>query len=363
MKDALPSPNRRRWLGLLASLPFLGGGRSATDNPALVLPSAVAESPFADGVTVLVAGPNGGDLRRWADRLLPALAQSVATETIFQSPAVGAADGVTGANQFETRAVPDGHTLLLAPGEAALAWLIGDPRAKFDVGHWVPIMAGLIPAVVVGKAGGLTPGRPIHIAAGRTGWVDLPAVLAAELLGAQPVPMTDILEENALQAAFGRGAVDAFLLRGHDVPAQVNAFAQLGARPWFTLGFIDEAGRPARDPRFPDLPTFTELHETVRGICPSGPLFEAWTAAAAASQLEFGLVLPQLTPASMVALWRRAGTGTASAPDVQALAWSLALRPLGGTAATAAMGALSASQPALLALRGWLAGRFNWRPA
>ena len=187
--------------------------------------------------------------------------------------------------------------------------------------------------------------------------------LGAELLGAQPVPVTEVQEDNALQAAFARGAVDALLLFGHDVPAQMNTFAQIGARPLFTLGVIDEAGRPVRDPCFPDVPTFVEFHEMIRGIRPSGPLFDAWTAAAAASQLEFGLVLPQLTPASMVALWRRAGAGAASATDVQALAWSLDLRPLGGTAATAVMGALCASQPALLALRGWLSGRSNWRPA
>jgi hypothetical protein len=39
------------------------------------------------------------------------------------------------------------------------------------------------------------------------------------------------------------------------------------------------------------------------------------------------------------------------------------VRPLGGPAATANTAALAASAPALQALRGWLAGRFDWRPA
>ena len=43
-------------------------------------------------------------------------------------------------------------TVLLAPGEAALAWMVGDPRAQFDVGHWVPVMAGTASAIVVGTA-------------------------------------------------------------------------------------------------------------------------------------------------------------------------------------------------------------------
>ena len=47
---------------------------------------------------------------------------------------IGSADGVTGANQFEARGAPDGQTVLLVPGQAAVAWMVGDPRAQFDVG-------------------------------------------------------------------------------------------------------------------------------------------------------------------------------------------------------------------------------------
>jgi hypothetical protein len=73
-------------------------------------------------------------------------------------------------------------------------------------------------------------------------------------------------------------------------------------------------------------------------------------------------VLPQLTPASMVALWRRAGTDAAAALDVQSAARSLDVHPLGGPAATANTAPAAANEPALLALRQWLASRFHWRP-
>ena len=63
-----------------------------------------------------------------------------------------------------------------------------------------------------------------------------------------------------------------------------------------------------RDPAFPDVPHLAELYATRSGRPPAGPLYDAWRASAAAAQLEFGLVLPQLTPAAMVSLWRNAGT-------------------------------------------------------
>jgi hypothetical protein len=139
--------------------------------------------------------------------------------------------------------------------------------------------------------------------------------------------------------------------------------AAVGAQPLFSLGVLDEYGHPIRGTDFSEVPLLTELYQSMRGSALTGPLFVAWTAAALASQLEFGLMLPALTPAPMVALWRRAGQDASAALDIQALAADLAVRPLSGPAATACGDLLSPPAPALLALRAWLAERFNWRPA
>jgi hypothetical protein len=79
--------------------------------------------------------------------------------------------------------------------------------------------------------------------------------------------------------------------------------------------------------------------------------------------LEFALVLPQLTTAAMVSLWRRAGTEATSATSVQTVAAALGVRPLAGPSATAITMAAAADGSALLDLRRWLATRFNWHPA
>jgi hypothetical protein len=364
MTDTLPSPGRRRLLGLLASLPALGWAGRSRAAPSFGISPALADTPFPDGATILVAGPDDGAMDRWAHLLQPALAQSLPPGVAMRQIASGGPDGVTGANQFDTRVAPDGRTVLLAPGETVLAWLVGDPRAKFDVGNWVTVMACVTPAIVVGRPAVFAAGGTVRIAADHPAGHDLPAVLGIELLGgrAQLVPGVGE-QEDALQGAFARNMVDAVLLRGHKVPAQALALVDAGAAPIFALGARDDAGSLIRAAEFPAVPTLPEFYAQRRGARPSGPIFDAWCAAAVASQLEFGLVLPQLTPAAMVALWRRAGTDAAGALDVQSPAMSLDVHPLGGPAATANTAPVAVNEAALLALRTWLVTRFNWRPA
>jgi hypothetical protein len=360
----LPSVGRRRLLATLTILPaaMRAGGSFGAPMP-VTTPSTAVVAPFTESPKLLIAGPNNGTLDRWADALLPALEQSLPLDTSIRRVEVGSADGVTGANQFEARGAPDGLTVMLAPGQAALAWMVGDPRAQYDVGHWVPVMAGTSSGIVVGRPTVLAPGGRARVAAAGPASLDLPALLGIQLLGGKMEPVFGLAEPEAAHAAFSQGAVDAVLLRGHRVPDQFMAYAAARAQPLFTLGVIDASGRCVRDPTFPEVPHFVELCEQRSGRKPAGPLYEAWCALAAAAQLEFGLVLPQLTPASMVALWRRAGTAAAASLAVQATAATVAVRPLGEPLATTCMMAVAAGAPALRELRRWLASRFEWRPA
>jgi hypothetical protein len=362
MPHRLPSPDRRRLLGLLASLPVLGraGGAIAALSPAGAKPPL---SPPLDGATILVPGPDGGPVDRWARLVQPALAQALAPGTAFRQVTLGGADGVTAANQFEARGTQDGLTLLLTPGDAPLAWLTGDPRAKFDVSRWAMVVAGISPAVLVGRPDALSSGRPVRLAAAGPAGPDLPAALGIELLGARAELVSGLAEEDAVQVGFTQNAVDAVLLRGHKVPEQVKALAAIGGAPLFALGVPDEFGHPIRSAAFPGVPTLPELYAKRRGMHATGPLFSAWRAASIAVQLEFALVVPVLTPAPTVALWRRAGVDAMATLDIQTIAASMCVQPVSGPVATACGDVWSPRTPALLALRQWLAERFNWRAA
>ncbi len=365
MTDTRAPVDRRRMLALLTSLPLLGraGAASAAPSRLHLIPSAAAQPApaFPDGATILVAGPDGGRTDAWTRVIVPALSPALPPETLIRKTATGGPDGVTGANQFDARGMPDGQTVLLVPGLAAMAWLVGDPRAQFDAGHWVPVLAGATSGVVVARAGpsAFGPGTRPRLAASSPTGPELPALLGIELLGAQVVPVFDIETPDQARDALRQGAVDAVFVGGHKVPERVAGLAAVGGQPLFSLGARDAAGALVRDPLFPDLPNLAEMRVGLSGTPLSGPLFDAWGAAAAATQLDFGLVLPQLTPASMVALWRRAGAQAAAAPAMQAAAAALSVRPLDGPAATAS---IAADGVALLELRRWLATRFNWHP-
>jgi len=363
MTHGRPAIDRRRTLALLTSLPLLGrAGGAMAASPRLIPPASAQPAPaFPEGVTILVAGPDGGRTDAWTRVIVPALSQALPPETLIRRIATGGPDGVTGANQFDARSAPDGQTVLLVPGLAAIAWLVGDPRAQFDAGHWVPVLAGATSGVVVARAGpsAFGPGARPRLAVSTLTGAELPALLGIDLLGAQVVPVFDLVEPVQARNALQQGAVDAVYVSGHKVPERVAALAPAGGQPVFSLGGRDAAGALVRDPLFPDLPNLAEMRAGLVGQRLSGPLYDAWCATATANQLDFGLMLPQLTPAAKVALWRRAGAQAAVAPDMQAAAAALSVRPLGSPAATAS---IACHATALLELRRWLATRFNWHP-
>jgi hypothetical protein len=359
-----PPLGRRHLLAMLTTLPALAqAGTAVAAPPPIALAVAGTGAPFVEKPRLLVAGPEDGALNHWADALLPALEQSLPPDTAIQRIEIGSADGVTGANQFEVRSVPDGTTVLLAPGEAALAWMVGDPRAKFDVGHWVPVMAGATSAILVARPGLVAKNSRARLAAASPIGAELPAMLGLDLLGVPMQPVFGLEDATASRTAFVNGEVDAVFLHGQHVLDQFSALVAAGAQPWFTLGTLDETGRLVRDPAFPDVPTFAALYETRSGRKPKGALYDAYRAAAAAAQLEFGLVLQQLTPAGMVALWRRAGADAVASLGVQVTGSAANVRLLAGPEATTNTAATAASVATLTELRRWLAGRFNWRPA
>ncbi|MEJ1978178.1 MAG: hypothetical protein WDN49_20745 [Acetobacteraceae bacterium] len=324
--------------------------------------AAAASVPFPEGATLLVAGPSGGPVDTWAEWLAPVIGHALPPGTAIRKAIVGGTDGVTGANEFEARTVPDGSTALLLPGSAAMAWLVGDPRARFDAAHWVPALAGVTPGVIASRvsAAQMLSGTTLRIAASGPASTELPALLALDLLGVHWRPVFG-LRETAAREALAQGTVDAVCLHGRRVAEMAQACAAIAAPPAFTFGVVDEDGRRQRDPAFADVPDASELLSQ-RAL--NGPLRNAWRATAAAAQLDIALVLPQLTPASMVALWRWACAQATESSALQAQASSVGVRPLSTPGpATTNTAAVAADAAALLELRHWLATRLDYRPA
>jgi hypothetical protein len=120
--------------------------------------------------------------------MAPALGRALQQGAALPRQNVGGPDGVTGANQFDAHANPDGSTALLVPGQAALSWLCGDTRVKFDAGRWVPVWAGSTSAALATRVK-LVPGQTVRVAVGNLIGPELAGLLALDLLGIDAVPV------------------------------------------------------------------------------------------------------------------------------------------------------------------------------
>jgi hypothetical protein len=316
---------------------------------------------FPNRITLLVAGPEDGRLLQWAEIICASLPQSLPASPDIERRVAGGADGVTGANQFETRVSPDGGTAMLVPGDAALAWLAGDPRARYDAARWLPVMSAVSPGVLCCRIPlhALSRGARVRVAAASPVSAELPAMLALDLLELDLEPVFGISGQAMSQNAVASHAVDAVFLHGKYVPQRTAALAAAGMPPLFCLGIPDDAGGIGRDPLVPTIPSLPELALRLRGATSGGPLYAAWHAASAAAQLEYALVLPELTPPALVATWRQAGTRVAVA---QAQSSASGVRTLAMPAASIRASAMTANVAALLMLRQWLSTRLRWQP-
>lgn len=319
--------------------------------------------PMLRNPALLVAGPADAAPGLWARLLAPPLANALQAGSAVTVSATGGRDGVTGANAFEALTTPDGSTAMLVPGAAAIAWLAGDPRVHFDAGRWVPALASLASGVLVGRAeaGRDLSGRTLRTAASTATGPELPALLGLSMLGANPAPVFGLSEPDDAATALREGRVDSVFLTGHDVPARLRGLTEIGFTPIFSLGGSD--GDPTvRDPAVPAVATFAERVQAQTGRAPTGPLFAAWRATAAAARLDVALVLPQLAPAALVALWRSACQTALGNLGLVSAARTAQVIPVPAPECVQALARIKADDTTQLALRRWIASQTDWRP-
>lgn len=308
-------------------------------------PPAFSSPAFPPMATLLVSGPPGGWLDRWADLVAPSLARALPGRSRLARRTLGGVDGVTGANNFDALVPPDGATALMVPGAAPLLWMAGDLRAQFNPSRWVPAWAALGPAVLLSRAP-LAPGQPLRVPALGAAGPALPMLLALDLMGV-PVRLLPPAEARAPE-------IDAVFLSGPGVLAGIEALQPAGLRPVLALGTPDAAGVWGRDPAFPDLPT--AVHQAGVRASSKG-LLKALRATAAAVQMDAALVLPELCPAGLAATWRQASTAVSADPDMLTAAAAQGIRPGNAAMASAVLAAIVEGGPAIPALREWIAAR------
>lgn len=325
---------------------------------------AAAAAPYR----ILVGGPAGGRLERWGRASALALEAGLTNDGAIGVTPAGGLDGVTAANRFQALVIPDGRTGALLPAEAVMAFLVGDPRVHYQPGGWVPVLAGVAAPVLVLRGGvaRLDKSRPVRFAASSSASPDLAGVLALARLGVPVTPVLGLRDVSMVSRAFAAGEIDAALVTGEDIPADIGALAAYGATPVCRIA----AGRSGIGSEFAltlrralgGLPDVEELAAR-RGAPPLPDHLEAvYRAVAAVSRVDFMLVLPHLTSPEMIARWRSAGLAAIRMPGMQAAALASVVDLLASTEAAGALAPIFLSSEDLLSFRTYLARRFGWRP-
>ena len=232
--------------------------------------------------------------------------------------------GLTGVNYYASKAPKDGTMILALSTSSQSNYMLGDPRAKFDMADFVPII--LSPRGITlytrenlgiqnektmkAKIEKMRSYSPEQMSFGgktpTSGGLALRTALS--LLG---------VEVNSVWGLGGNGPMALGFERGEFTLSYDNTLSFLNnrahmiksgmANALFTFGVVNEEGKIERDPALPDVPTVDEFYKAVYGKEPSGPAYEAYRSLMAVSvPLSKSWNLMEGTPKDVVEAWRTA---------------------------------------------------------
>ena len=307
---------RRAALGAAAALPLAAGAQ------------AQAPVTFA-GQTIewIIPFAEAGGSDVWARFVAPYLARHLPGRPSVVIRNIPGGGSITGANEFAARSRPDGLSFFGASASTQLPFLLGDRRVRFDYAQWVPVLVSPTGGVVwVHARTGISSHEQIAQLRGQelvfpgqtASGLDVVPILALHVLG---------LNVRYVWGMRGRGEARLAVERGdasidhQTTPAyltQVVPMVRSGtAVPLFSYGIIGPDGRVARDPSFPDVPTFEEVFERMHGRAPSGPAYEAYLACSVSAFAgQKPAVLKRETPAPIIAAYRAAFERVVADPEL-----------------------------------------------
>ncbi len=284
----------------------------------LPVPPAHAEAYFSNKTIELVVPfqkGGGGDI--WARLMAPILPKYLPGNPKISVSNVPGGGSIKAANEFASRAKPDGLTILTTSLSTQFPFLLGDSRVRYDYDQWQVLMAyrsgGVVyttPVFGIQDASEIAQLKDKRLLFGSQGVTshDLVPMLAFELLGLDVKPIFGVRGRGAARLAFERGEATIDFQTSAGYIKYVKPLVASGrATPLFSLGALNDKGELVRDPEFPDLPHFAEVYETIHGKPPKGLAWESWfaffSAGFAAQKL---LVAPKQTPAEIIAMYQSA---------------------------------------------------------
>ncbi len=252
----------------------------------MATPAAAADNFTLAGKTVtwIVGFKEGGGTDRLTRVLQSKLAEHLPGNPeviVLNKPGGGS---VTASNDFHANAPNDGTTLIMASTSGLLPPLLGAKVARYDPNQWVAVagfsrgatMFGISDQLGVGGSDAKADYAALRRANIRFG---LETPISAEMLDLVSLNLLDIdarvifgLSSKDAEAALARGEMNMntdntrSYLKDYGNDPEIN--------PVWSYGVIAEDGSLLRDPDLPDVPTFPEFYEAVKGREPAGPGYE-----------------------------------------------------------------------------------------
>ena len=315
----------------------------------------------------------GGGSDTWARFYAPLLSASLPGNPVIAVKNIPGGGSTKGANQFQSRAKPNGRTILGTSGSTQFPYLLGDKRVRYEYKDWQIVLAtatgGVFyvkPETGVRSAADITKLREQTLKYGSQGAtsLDIIPLLAMDLLDIEVKAVFGMKGRGAGRLAFERGETNIDYQTSSSYLKKVTPLVEEGgAIPIMTWGALDDAGNLVRDPTFPDLPHFAEVYEMVHGTAPSGAAFDAWkaffTAGFAAQKM---IYLPKGTPDEIVEAWREAAAKTVGAPDFKEkseLVLGIYPQATGEAAVTRMKLAVDVAPEAKQFVKDWLTEKYN----
>ncbi len=278
-------------------------------------------------ITWVIPFKEGGGSDKWSRFYAPLLSEALPGKPAVVVKNMPGAGSTKGANWFASRAKPDGLTIFGSSGSTQFPFLLGDKRVKYNYSDWNVVLAtatggvAYLPADLAAKwqadpKAVITSTNFVYGSQGATR-LDLVPLLAWEMLGMKVEPVFGIKGRSAGRLMFERGEANIDYQTSSAFLSKVTPLVKEGkAVPIMTWGALDNAGNIVRDPTFPDIPTFKEVYEKIKGKAPSGPAWDAWKAFFVAGFPAQKMVfLPKGTPKDIVDTYSKAFKAVTERPD------------------------------------------------
>lgn len=293
----------------------------------LALP-ATAQDLGLSRINATVPFGEGGGSDTLVRAVAPYLQQAIPGEPTILIRNEPGGGGIPSTNRFARNAPRDGSALISLSSSIFIANVLGNAQIQFTLEDFVPVFVAPLGAIlyVSPSTGATAPGDVAGIGdttlvfgGGRQDSADILTVMQLDLLGLD-VQAVWGLERGGGRIGFERGEFTVDHQTSLAFNASVQPLVDAGtAIPFLTTGIVTPEGEIARDPIFPDLPTFIEVYEQVHGEPLSGPAYRAYLAlTTAAITAGKTIALPGGTPQNVVDAYSAAFTEVIANPEFRA---------------------------------------------